>query len=144
MNLRTMFGVMHRYGWSYGVFFVDIDQLKRINDLYGPKIGDTVVKMVSKTLLHSVRASDMVGRWGGEEFMVIAMNVTENHLRTIANKIRVLIEQSGFFMGADAIRVTVSVSATVARSDDTMDSLLKRLNQLMLQGKASGKNCVSV
>lgn len=76
--------------------------------------------------------------------MVIAMNVTENHLRTIANKIRVLIEQSGFFMGADAIRVTVSVSATVARSDDTMDSLLKRLNQLMLQGKASGKNCVSV
>lgn len=144
MNLRTMFGVMHRYGWSYGVFFVDIDQLKRINDLYGPKIGDTVVKMVSKTLLHSVRASDMVGRWEGEEFMVIAMNVTENHLRTIANKIRVLIEQSGFFMGADAIRVTVSVSATVARSDDTMDSLLKRLNQLMLQGKASGKNCVSV
>ncbi|TVM00490.1 MAG: sensor domain-containing diguanylate cyclase [Candidatus Brocadia sp. WS118] len=144
MNLRTMFGVMHRYGWSYGVFLVDIDGFKRINDLYGAKIGDAVLKMVSKTLLNSVRATDMVGRWGGEEFMVIAMNVTENHLQTIANKIRILIKQSGFFAGADAIRVTVSVSATVARSNDNVDTLLKRVNQLMHQAKSSGKNCVSV
>ena len=144
MNMRTMFGVMHRYGWSYGVFFVDIDGLKRINDLHGYKNGDAVLKMVSKTLLHSVRATDMVGRWGGEEFMVIAMNVTENHLRTIANKIRILIGQSGFFVGTDAIRVTVSVSATVARSNDSVDTLLKRVNQLMYQAKSSGKNCVAV
>ena len=59
--------------------------------------------------------------------MVIAMNVAENHLYTIANKIRVLNEQSGFFVGSDAIRVTVSVSATVAQSKDTVDSLLKRI-----------------
>lgn len=144
MNLRTMFGVMHRYGWSYGVFFVDIDGLKKINDLYGSQVGDAVIKMVSKTLLHNVRATDMVGRWGGEEFMVIAMNVTENDLRTIANKIRMLIEQSGLFLGTEAIRVTVSVSATVAQPGDSLNSLLKRLNRLMNQGKSSGKNCVSV
>lgn len=144
MNLRTMFDIMHRYGWSYGVFLVDIDGLKRVNDLYGSEIGDAVIKMVSKTILHSVRASDMVGRWGGEEFMVIAMNVAENHLYTIANKIRVLNEQSGFFVGSDAIRVTVSVSATVAQSKDTVDSLLKRINHLMHQAKSSGKNCVSI
>ncbi|MCE7911480.1 MAG: sensor domain-containing diguanylate cyclase [Candidatus Brocadia sp.] len=144
MNLRTMFSVMQRYGWSYGIFLVDIDGLKRINDLHGPKTGDAVVKMVTKTLLNSVRASDMVGRWGGDEFMVIAMNVTENHLRIIANKIHALIEQSGFFVGIDAIRVTVSVSGTVAQSSDTVDALLKRLNHLMSQGKSSGKNCISV
>lgn len=93
MNLRSVFSVMHRHGWSYGIFFVDIDEFKRINDVYGDNIGDNVLKMVAKTLLNSVRASDMVGRWGGEELMVIAANVGEDHLYKIANKIRILIGQ---------------------------------------------------
>lgn len=144
MNLRSVFSVMHRHGWSYGIFFVDIDEFKRINDVYGDNIGDNVLKMVAKTLLNSVRASDMVGRWGGEELMVIAANVGEDHLYKIANKIRILIGQSGFSVGAESVRVTVSVCATMVQSDDSVDTLLKRINRLMEHCKVSGKNCVSV
>lgn len=144
MNLRSVFGVIHRFGWSYGIFLVDIDGFKRINDGYGRDIGDTVLKMVTKTLLNSLRASDTVGRWGGEKFMVIAMNVCEDHLYAIANKIRVLIEQSSISVGADTIRVTASVSGTVVRPNDTMDSLLKRIMQFMEHCKIAGKNCVSI
>ncbi|NUO07914.1 MAG: diguanylate cyclase [Candidatus Brocadia sp.] len=144
MNLRSVFGVMHRYGWSYGVFFVDIDGFKRINDVYGRDIGDNVLKMVAKTLLNSMRRSDVVGRWTGEEFMVIATNVGEDHLSLIANKIRVLIAQSSFSIGAGSIRVTASVCATVARPDDTVDTLLHRIDRLMSHCKVSGKNCVAV
>jgi len=144
MNLRSVFSVMPRYGWSYGIFFVDIDEFKRINDVYGHDIGDNVLKMVAKTLLNSVRASDVVGRWSGEEFIVIAMNVGEDHLYSIANKIRILVEQSGFSVGSNTIRVTVSVCATVARPNDTVDTLLKRIGRLMDHCKVAGKNCVSV
>lgn len=144
MNLRSVFSVMHRYGWSYGVFYVDIDDLKKINDVYGHDTGDNVLKMVGKTLSNSVRASDMVGRWSGEEFMVIATNVGEDRLYAIANKIRALVEQSGFQVGKDMVRVTVSVCATVAQSNDTVDTLLKRIGRLMDHCKVSGKNCVSV
>lgn len=144
MNLRSVFSVMHRHGWSYGIFFVDIDEFKRINDVYGDNIGDNVLKMVAKTLLNSVRASDMVGRWGGEELMVIAANVGEDHLYKIANKIRILIGQSGFSVGAESVRVTVSVCATMVQPDDSVDTLLKRINRLMEHCKVSGKNCVSV
>ena len=144
MNLRSVFGVMHRFGWSYGIFLVDIDGFEKINDGYGRDIGDNVLKMVTKTLLNSLRSSDTVGRWGGEEFMVIAMNVCEDHLYAIANKIRVLIEQSSFSVGTDIIRVTASVSATIAHPNDTMDSLLKRIAQLMERCKVAGKNCVSI
>lgn len=127
-----------------GFFFVDIDEFKRINDVYGDNIGDNVLKMVAKTLLNSVRASDMVGRWGGEELMVIAANVGEDHLYKIANKIRILIGQSGFSVGAESVRVTVSVCATMVQPDDSVDTLLKRINRLMEHCKVSGKNCVSV
>lgn len=144
MNLRSVFSVMHRYGWSYGIFFVDLDEFSKINDVYGHDRGDNVIKMVAKTLLNSVRASDVVGRWSGEEFMVIATNVGEDLLYPIANKIRILIEQSGFSVGPDTIRVTASICATVARPNDTMDTLLKRIGRLMEHCKVSGKNCVSV
>lgn len=144
MNLRSVCSVMHRHGWSYGIFFVDIDEFKRINDVYGYDVGDTVLKMAAKTLLNSVRASDMVGRWSGEEFMVIAANVGEDYLYKIANKIRILIEQSGFSAGNERICVTASVCATMVQSNDSVDTLLKRINRLMEHCRISGKNCVSV
>ena len=144
MNLRSVFGVMHRYGWSYGVFFVDLDDFKKINEIHGRDVGNSVLKMVAKTLTNSVRAVDVVGRWGGEEFIVIAMNVSEDHLHSIANKIRALIAQSGYSMGSEIVRVTASVCATMVLPNDTVSTLLKRIERLMEHNRHTGSDCVSV
>lgn len=144
MNLRSVFGVMHRYGWSYGIFFVALDDFKRINDVRGCDIGNNVLRMVAKTLTNSVRAADVVGRWGSEEFIVIAMNVSKDHLHSIANKIRILIAQSGYSVGSEIVRITASVCATMVLPNDTVSSLLKRIERLMEHSRSIGSDCVSV
>ncbi|HHT9146616.1 MAG: sensor domain-containing diguanylate cyclase [Candidatus Brocadiaceae bacterium] len=142
MNLRSVIGVMHRYGWTYGVIYVDIDEFERINEMYGRTIGNDVLKMIAKTLQNSVRATDVVGRWEDDVFMIIAANVNEDQLIHIANKIRVLVEQSGFSVESGIIRVTASVCATVVRSNDTVSALFERIDKLMEHGKVFRKKHV--
>ncbi|MBI2875554.1 MAG: GGDEF domain-containing protein [Candidatus Tectomicrobia bacterium] len=143
ISLGSRLNEMKRYAWPFGVLFIDIDRFKDINDMYGHDIGDKVLKMVSGTLLNSIRSFDTVARWGGEEFIAIIVNVNKNQLFSIANKLRVLVEQSSLSVGKETIQVTISIGATLSRLDDTVDTLLKRADQLMYHSKASGRNCIS-
>jgi diguanylate cyclase (GGDEF)-like protein/PAS domain S-box-containing protein len=143
LSLRARLDEMDRYGWPFGLLFVDVDQFKQINDEYGHLTGDEVLKMVARTLARSVRSFDFVGRWGGEEFIGIIRSATEKTLRSVANRCRTLIENACLRIDDKVIRVTVSIGATLARSDDTMETLLQRADQLMYQSKASGRNRVS-
>jgi len=122
---------------------MDIDEFKAVNDVYGHDIGDRVLKMVAQTLLKSSRAFDVVGRWGGEEFISLAPNLKRDELHSLGNRFRILVEQSSLQVGSEVVRVTISVGATLARSDDTVDSLLSRVDRLMYQSKTAGRNHVS-
>lgn len=135
---------LERYGWPFGVLFADIDRFKEINDLHGHDAGDRVLRIVGRTLLHSVRSFDIVGRWGGEEFLAILVNVSEDELLYIAEKLRSLVEKSGFSEGPDPLRVTISVGGTLAAEGDTVDTLVKRADGLMYRSKAAGRNRVSI
>jgi diguanylate cyclase (GGDEF)-like protein len=136
LSLRARLDEMDRHGWPFGLLFVDVDQFKQINDEYGHLNGDEVLKMVARTLSRSVRSFDFVGRWGGEEFIGIIRNATEKTLRSVANRCRTLIEDSVLAVDENQIRVTVSIGATLARQEDTMETLLQRADQLMYQSKA--------
>lgn len=144
INLNARLEEMCRYGWPFGVLFIDIDHFKTINDVCGHDIGDRVLKMVAKTLLNSVRSFDVLSRWGGEEFIAIIVNVDEDQLYSIANKLRILVEQSRLYVDSKIIKVTISIGATLARPGDTVDTLLKRADQLMYHSKTSGRNCISM
>lgn len=144
MNLNSRLDEMSRYGWPFGVLFIDIDHFKRVNDIYGHDVGDEILKMIAKTLLNNLRPFDILGRWGGEEFTAIIANVNEQQLYSIANRFRLLVENSALPRGTDIIRVTISIGATFAQSNDTMDTLLKRADQLMYHSKISGRNRVSM
>ena len=100
--------------------------------------------MVAGTLIHNVRSFDLVGRWGGEEFVAIIANVTGEELFRIAQKYRVLVEESNLLAGKDRINVTISIGATLVRPDDSPETLLKRADQLMYQSKLSGRNRVTM
>ena len=140
MHLRNRLEEMHRYGWTFCVLFVDIDDFKRVNDTYGHDAGDKVLKIVGRTLSGNARPFDIFGRWGGEEFVAIIENVSYKTLPMIANRFRLLVENSYLSVGDRKIRVSVSVGATVARLEDTVETLLRRADQLMYQSKKAGKN----
>lgn len=144
MNIQSKLDELYRYGRSFGLFFMDIDHFKKINDVYGHDVGDKVLKMVTKTILNSVRTSDIVGRWGGEEFIAITPNVDKERLHFISNKLHALIEYSSFSIGSDTIQVTISIGATIAQPNDTVSTLLERSDKLMYYSKVSGRNRTSI
>jgi diguanylate cyclase (GGDEF)-like protein len=134
---------MHRYGWSFGLLLIDIDQFKAINDTYGHDAGDTALKMVARTLEANSRSFDLVARWGGKEFLVIIVNVDETKLHRVAYKLRTLVGKSSIHVGNERIGVTVSVGAALPRPEDTIDSLIKRADQRMYKSKSARRNNTS-
>ncbi len=144
-NLYTRIDEMQRYGWPFGVLFIDIDHFKVINDIHGHDTGDKILRMVARTLSNCVRSMDTVSRWGGEEFIAFIINIkNQEKLFSIANKCRTLVEESSLINGEDPIKVTVSIGATLAKPDDTSETLLNRADQLMYQSKTDGRNKVSI
>ncbi len=142
-SLQKRLEAVKTSGMYVGVIFYDVDHFKNINDTYGHDLGDLVLKMVSNTLAKSARGPDLVGRWGGEEFVEIIPNVTEERLQTIAERNRMLIEASDLDLAEGDIRVTASLGATTINNEDTLHSLLKRADSLMYESKRAGRNCVT-
>ena len=141
--LPAMFDELIRYGWEFGVIMLDIDHFKGVNDHYGHDIGDEVLKMIARTLIGSSRSSDIIGRWGGEEFIAVLHNVTALKLRRSAERYRMLVEQSSFSGGNGLVHVTISAGATLVAPGDTPETIVKRADTLLYQSKAEGRNRVT-
>lgn len=133
-----------RFRWPFGVLFIDIDHFKTINDRYGHVMGDDILKMVAKTLSRNNRPFDIVGRWGGEEFLAIIANVDLDELKEIAERYRVFVRKSTLNRSVGLIRVTVSIGATMCRIEDSSLSLIKRADDLMYHCKKAGRDCVMI
>jgi len=143
INLERCLVEMERYGFRFGVFFMDVDHFKEVNDTYGHEVGDVVLQTVGRTIANSLRSSDMVFRWGGEEFVAIVLQLPPDQLDVVGNKIRVLVEQSPIPTDNGPCRVTISMGATVARTEDTVESLVNRADMLMYESKLHGRNQVT-
>lgn len=123
------------------VIMADVDRFKQVNDTYGHEVGDRVLRMVAATLRTNVRSSDTVGRWGGEEFVVLLDGVHEaDALRRVAEKLRQLVVTSRLDVGGTGVTVTVSLGATMLRAGDTPASVVARADQLMYDSKGAGRN----
>lgn len=130
---------------SAGLLFMDIDHFKQVNDVYGHNVGDRVLNMVSATFNHSLRATDTIGRWGGEEFVAILNNIdNDDKLRQIAEKVRALVESSRLDIDGQSLAITISIGATRLRPDDTPEVIINRADGLMYQSKKAGRNSVTV
>ena len=133
---------LRRHGITFGVIFGDIDRFKEINDTYGHVAGDAVLQMVAGTLSENIRGYDLAARWGGEEFLLVIAHVTGKTLIKIANKLRMLVRNSFVEKDGRVIRVSITMGATMASPEDTIESLVVRADGLMYSGKMSGRNCV--
>ncbi len=144
IELYNRLNEMERYGIGFGLVYLDIDNLREINAAYGREAGDTILKVIAKTLLNNSRPFDLYGRWGGEEFVCILKNVSGDELYSIGNRLRILVEQSYFLVGRTKVRATVSCGATLARPSDTVNGLLGRAVDLMQASKGRGRNHITV
>lgn len=144
MNLHSRLEELRRYRWPFGVLFLDVDHFKLINDTYGHTMGDEILRMLARTFTANMRTSDIFGRWGGEEFVAIVRNVDHEHLYNLAERLRILIAESYLIEKLSVIHVTISIGGTLARADDTVESLLQRVDQLMYQSKTAGRNRVII
>lgn len=132
-----------RYKRPLSLIIFDIDYFKRINDKYGHNVGDYVLKKLSKIVKDSIRKSDFLFRWGGEEFIVLAPETDINGAEKLAEKLRKAVEDFEF----DTIKY-VTISLGVAqyndKKDKDIDSLINRADKALYVSKESGRNCVTV
>ena len=142
VRLQASVDAFRRYGWPFGLLFIDVDHFKKVNDTYGHENGDRVLRMVARTLGASLRSVDALGRWGGEEFVAVVTNATGEHLRMTAERMPWLVAHSALEVGPHHVRVTVSIGAELARAEDTTESLLERVDRSMYRAKAGGRNRV--
>jgi diguanylate cyclase (GGDEF)-like protein len=122
---------------------MDIDHFKRFNDNYGHDIGDKILIMVANTMMSTSRPLDDFGRWGGEEFIGILRNVEGENLKTAAERLRILIKESFLSMGDEKLQVTMSLGGTLAREDDTVESVVKRADVFLYGSKQDGRDRVT-
>jgi len=126
------------------VVFVDIDFFKRVNDTYGHLIGDETLKVLAKTLTKGLRSSDVVGRWGGEEFLLILPDLDSKNLKLICEKLRMLVENSSIDRSKTDLKITISIGATIMQQGDTPESIIERADRLLYASKENGRNRVTI
>lgn len=125
---------------SVGLLLFDIDHFKRINDQFGHDVGDQVLTEVANIINQSIRQSDVFGRWGGEEFILLCPKISAGHLKVFADKLRVAIEEHVFETESHSLRVTVSVGATTATAEEGFQVAFKRADTALYKAKNSGRN----
>ncbi len=130
-----------RYNHSFSLIIIDVDYFKKVNDTYGHQVGDYILQTISELFSSNVRKSDLVGRWGGEEFLIISQEKDLQKVLVFAEKLRELVENYQF----DTVgNVTCSFGVAHFTQGDTIDSLLLRADVALYEAKDSGRNCVKI
>lgn len=131
---------LDRYGHEFAVLFADVDHFKAVNDTFGHDVGDEVLQLVANTLRHCVRTVDKVGRWGGEEFLIIAPILTEEEAISLADRVRLVTSSAWVDTPKGKVSVTLSIGLSVAVKGETYGDALKRADAAMYEAKLTGRN----
>ena len=145
-NRYTLYNVMHqeisrsdRYERPFSLLIIDIDHFKGINDQYGHMLGDEVLVEFSEILSELLRKNDTIGRWGGEEFLIILPETDLNQACLAAHRIQQKILEHAF-LGKE--NLTASFGIAMNAHGESIDDLLQRADQMLYQAKARGRNCI--
>lgn len=129
---------------AFSVIFADIDHFKKINDSHGHAVGDEVLKAVCQRMMHELREKDLVGRLGGEEFLILVPQVGISAALIVAERLRERLMQSPIHSHDQTIPVTMSFGVAEWQPPETLDDLVARADQALYDAKHAGRNCVMV
>lgn len=128
-----------------GILMADIDHFKAVNDTYGHPAGDEVIRYVGAKIAATLRIQDRVARFGGEEFVVLLLDVTEAEMLSLADRIRASIAERPVVFEGQSIPVTMSFGAALARDGDRdVDAVIERADFALYEAKTSGRNRVAL
>lgn len=129
-----------RYGELFSIILFDIDDFKEVNDTYGHLVGDKILIEMATILTQNTRETDFIGRWGGEEFIIICPKTNKNEVIILAEHLRKKIEEHAFITIG---KKTASFGTTTYENTDSLTSLILKADQAMYLSKTQGKNRVS-
>jgi two-component system, cell cycle response regulator len=144
-HLRSELAFAARQGVPLSVLLVDIDHFKRVNDSYGHRAGDVILQLVAATIARILRPYDVICRYGGEEFVVVARDTSHRNAQILAERIRHQVEGLRFELGGSPASVTVSIGVTTVSPQSkglAIGPLLQAADDAMYAAKKAGRNCV--
>lgn len=139
-SLKREIHLAHRRSNHLSAIFLDIDHFKSINDIHGHEGGDIALASVANCIKDALRGSDVVFRYGGEEFVILLSDTNLDGAKIIAERIRQNIEQHTIAYGIDILKLTASLGISTLKGNDTCDSFIKRADDAMYQAKEKGRN----
>ncbi|MCK4408658.1 MAG: diguanylate cyclase [Candidatus Eisenbacteria sp.] len=143
-ELTSKVDELARFGRTFGVVSIRVDRMEKLNGAFGRDVGDDVLRMVGNTLLYNCRPFDVIGRWGGAEFMGTVVGVERDGLIKVAERLRAMIGKSMLPVEDRTVSVTVSVGGVMAEWGDTTDALIDRAEQMMHRSRGRGRDRVTV
>jgi len=142
LKMQQALQEVEQFGRKAGLLLLDIDSFKRVNDRFGHCTGDMVLQAVADTLMHSLRPGDSAGRWGGEEFIFLAMDVTMESLEAIGERCRHLIAACSIPVEEERVQVTASIGAALLKKGESAEVALRKADELLYIAKCQGGNKV--
>ena len=137
----SLYATMVKRENDMSLIMLDIDHFKNINDTYGHNIGDKVLVDISNILKHYFRNVDIIGRWGGEEFVVLVPTANSTNCEKLADKIRRAIQEAKIL---DDLEVTASFGITQIKLGDTLEIAISRADVALYDAKNSGRNTIKI
>lgn len=131
-----------RHGRPFSVFMADVDHFKHVNDTYGHKVGDEVLRALATRMAKALRGEDMLGRWGGEEFLAVLPNTTVEGAYAVANRVRTMASSSPIKTSTgELLTVTISIGCATAQ-DASDDGYIERADEALYSAKEQGRDRV--
>ncbi|AXH12888.1 diguanylate cyclase [Halarcobacter bivalviorum] len=127
---------------DFSMIIFDIDYFKKINDTYGHYVGDVILKELSKLISSEISKNDILGRFGGEEFLLLIDDTSSLNIIKIANRIRKVVEAKLFLVDEHKIYITISMGCTVCIYDEEFEIIYKRADEALYEAKKNGRNRV--
>lgn len=143
-TLQREVELANRYGTPLSLIALDVDYFKRINDAYGHATGDCVLKAVASAALSSIRSTDIIFRFGGEEFIILLSNTDKEGAICLAERIRQRIQTAKYICNEAMIAATASLGVACLDKGENVHSLFSRADQALYHAKAGGRNCVKI
>lgn len=143
--LKGLMGNTVEFRKPLALLILDIDHFKAVNDTYGHIVGDRVLRTVAETLISGLRSVDMIARLGGEEFVVVMPETSEDFAMSVAERLRRRVSETSIFYEGleEAISVNISIGLTLRIAEDkTAEDLMKRADQALYEAKNTGRNRV--